>query len=55
MVHDDAEKNTTSESHVPRTIANGTCTTKRNNLTESTGVVPAKYSPKVKLELFSLL
>ena len=52
---DDAENNTTSESHVPRTIANGTYTTKRNNLAESTGVVPAKHPPKVKLELFSLL
>ena len=55
MQVDDAENNTTSESHVPRTIVNGTCTTKRNNLAESTGVVPAKHPPKVKLELFSLL
>ena len=52
---DDAENNTTSESHVPRTIANGTCTMKRNNLAESTSVVPTKHPPKVKLELFSLL
>ena len=52
---DDAGNNTTSESHVPRTIANDTCTTKRNNLAESTGVVPAKHPLKVKLELFSLL
>ena len=52
---DDAENSTTSESHVPRTIANGTCTMKRNNLAESTGVVPAKHPPKVKLDLFSLL
>ena len=27
----------------------------REDLTESTGVVPAKYPPKVKLELFSQL
>ena len=53
--YDDAGNSTTSESHVPRTIANGTCTTKRKNLAESTGVVPAKHPPKVKLELFSLL
>ena len=52
---DDAGNNTTSESHILRTIANGTCTTKGNNLAESTGVVPAKHPPKVKLELFSLL
>ena len=52
---DDVGNNTTSESHVPRTIANGTCTTKGNNLAESTGVVPAKHPPKVKLVLFSLL
>ena len=52
---DDAGNNTTSESHVPRTIANDTCITKMNNLAESTGAVPAKHPPKVKLELFSLL
>ena len=55
FIIDDAENNTTSESHVPRTIANGTCTTKRNNLAESTDVVPTKHPPKVKLELFLLL
>ena len=55
MVVDDAGNNITSESHVPRMIANGTCTTKRNNLAESTGVVPAKHPLKVKSELFSLL
>ena len=32
-----------------------TCTAKRENLIESTGVVPAEYPPKVKLELFSQL
>ena len=34
---------------------NNTCTTKREDLTESTGVVPAKYPLKVKLELFATL
>ena len=29
-----------------------TCATKREDLTESISVVPAEYSPKVKLELF---
>ena len=43
----------TSESRVPRTFANDTCTTKRNNLAERTGVVPAEYPPKVKLELYA--
>ena len=42
-------------SHTFLVRCNGTCTTKRNNLAESTGVVPAKHPPKVKLELFSLL
>ena len=32
-----------------------TCATKREDLTESTGVVPAEYPPKVKLELFTTL
>ena len=48
---DDTEK-ITSELHGPRTLEVITCTTKRDNLTESTGVVLAKYPPKVKLELF---
>lgn len=55
MDADGTENNTTNESHAPHSTANGTCTTKRNNLAESTGVVPAEYPPKVKLELFSLL
>ena len=29
--------------------------TKREDLTESTGVVPAKYPPKIKLELLTTL
>ena len=32
-----------------------TCATKRKDLTESTGVVPAEYPLKIKLELFSQL
>ena len=34
---------------------NNTCTIKREDLTESTSVVLAKYPPKVKLELFKTL
>ena len=49
---DDVEK-ITSELHGPRTLEVITYTTKGDNLTESTGVVPTKYPPKVKLELFS--
>ena len=33
---------------------NDVCTAKREDLNESTGVVPAKYPPKVKLELSQL-
>ena len=45
--------NLTSELHGSNAQMNHLC--KRNDLTESTGVVPAKYPPKVKLELFSQL
>ena len=31
------------------------CATKRKDLTESIGVMPAEYPPKIKLELFSQL
>jgi len=34
---------------------NDICKEKREDLTESNGVVPAEYPPKVKLELFSQL
>ena len=34
---------------------NSTCTISKEDLIESTSVVPAKYSPNVKLELFSQL
>ena len=50
---DDAVK-ITNELHDPRTLETVTCN-KKDNLTESTGVVLAKYPPKVKLELFSPL
>ena len=49
-IHNDDAKKTTSEPHDPHTLETVTYTTKRDNLTESTGVVPAKYPPKVKLE-----
>ena len=51
---DDAKKNhqwATQSSHT----RSKTCATKREYLTESTGVVPAKYPPKVKLKIFSQL
>ena len=34
---------------------NSTYTIKKEDLTESTGVMPAKYPPKVKLELLTTL
>ena len=54
MVIDDAEKSSVSYTTL-------TCSkqclhnTKREDLAESTGVVPAKYPPKVKLELLTTL
>ena len=54
MHYDDAEKSTVSHTVL-------TCSkqhlhnTKREDLTESTGVVPAKYPPKIKLELLTIL
>ena len=50
---DDAEKSTVS--HTASRAQNNTCKTKREDLTESTGVVPAKYSLKVKSELLTTL
>ena len=55
MIGDDAGNNTTSESHVPRTIANGTCTMKRNNLAEAreyrcgTGQTPSEGQVRIIL------
>ena len=51
---DDAVK-ITSELHDPITRKSHLHNKKKKDLTESTGVVPAKYPPKVKLELFSTL
>ena len=50
---DDAEKSTLS--HTASRARNNTYKTKRKDLTESIGVVPAKYPPKVKLELLTTL
>ena len=52
---DDAE-NHTSESHGPRTLLMAPAQQQEETiLAEGTGVVPAKCSPKIKSELFSLL
>ena len=51
---DDAWK-ITSEVHNKHAIQRHLHNTKRKDLTESTGVVPAKYPPKVKLELLTTL
>ena len=51
---DDAE-NITSELHSACTLETTPAQQKGEDLTESTGVVPAKYTPKVKLELLSTL
>ena len=51
---DDAE-NTTSKSHDPRTLLMAPAQQEETIFVECTGVVPAKCSPKIKSELFSLL
>ena len=51
---DDAWKITT-EVHGKHAIQRHLHNTKRKDLTESTGAVPTKYLPKVKLELLSTL
>ena len=53
ILSDDAVK-ITSEPHSFRTLETITCK-KKDDLIESTGVMPAKYPPNVKLELFSQL
>jgi len=53
MVGDDVEKSTVS--HTASHARNNTCKTKREDLIESTGVVPTKYPLKVKLELLTTL
>ena len=51
---DDAEK-VTNELHGKHVIAMTLAQHKKKDLTESTGVVPAEYPPKVKLELLTTL
>ena len=51
---DDAENNT-SKSHGPPTLLMAPAQQEETILVEGTGVVPAKCSPKIKSELFSLL
>ena len=47
--------NITNELHDPNAWKSHLCKKKRKDLTESIGVVPDEYPPKVKLELFSQL
>ena len=47
--------NLTNKSHDSNRSNESPAQKERKHLTESTGVVPAKYPPKVKLELFSQL
>ena len=54
MYGDDAWK-ITSEVHGKHAIQRHLHNIKRKDLTESTSVVPAKYLPKVKLELLATL
>ena len=54
MYGDDAWK-ITSEVHGKHAIQRHLRNTKRKDLTESSGVVSAKYPPKVKLELLATL
>ena len=56
MVPTDDVVNITSELHDPNTRMSPLRKKKeRKDLIESTGVVPTKYPPKIKLELFSQL
>ena len=55
LIFDDTENNT-SESHGPQTLLMAPAQQQKEAiLVEGTGVVPAKCSPKIKSELFSLL
>ena len=54
FLSDDAVK-ITSELYDPNAKKSHLCNKKREYLTESTGVAPTEYPPKVKLELFSQL
>ena len=51
----DNTENNTSKSHGPRTLLMAPAQQEETILVEGTGVVPAKRSPKIKSELFSLL
>ena len=53
-IYDDAENNT-SKSYGPRTLLMAPAQQEETIFVEGTGVVPAKCSPKIKSELFSLL
>ena len=56
MLYDDDAVNLTSEKHDPNAQMNHLQKEEnRKDLAEGTGVVPAKYSPKIKLEIFSQL
>ena len=52
---DDAKKSSVSHTILTYSISDLHNTKKEEDLTESTGVVPAKYLPKVKLENSSQL
>ena len=52
---DDAKKSSVSRTVLTYSIPNLPNTEKEEDLTESTGVVPAKYLPNVKLENSSQL
>ena len=55
-IYCDEAENTTSKSHDPRALLMAPAQQEEETiLAEGTGVVPAKCSPKIKSELFSLL
>ena len=53
-MYDDAENNT-SKSYGPRTLLMAPAQQEETIFVEGTSVVPAKCSPNIKSELFSLL
>ena len=55
LIHGDDAENNTSKSHSPRTLLMAPAQQEETILVEGTGVGPAKCSPKIKSELFSLL
>ena len=54
IIYDDAE-NTTSKSHGPQALLMAPAQQQERIFAECIGVVSAKYPPKIKSELFSLL